>query len=200
MILGLIIIAVTFLYTRKYTNTIGNIKRYIFLLIIAIALLVIFFNNIFGIRDWILDSNLANRFNAQNALEDVRLERKLLYFSHMFDFLIGGGHLKEKVGGFAHELFLDVYSDIGMIGYILVISIVVLCTINVVKLIKNKSVSLETRCLVLCVFMGILVVFFIEPIMQAAPWLFCVFCFLSGIVKNSNLIIVNENIKESYLL
>ena len=183
--LGVIIIGVALLYSNKHTHIIGRSRNYIFLIIIFIGLLFLFINNVWGIRNWILGSNLTTRFESQNVLEDVRFARKLAYITRVMEFPLGGGELRKSVGAYAHELYLDVYSDVGIFGYIFVIIVVVVCAVNVIKLIRTELLSIETRCLLLCVFLGINIVFLLEPILQGTVWLFCVLCFLSGIVQSN---------------
>ncbi len=192
LLLEAITIIVAFFFMQKNMRAGGRVKSYLFLSIILVGLLVLFLNNAWGIRDWVLNSNLSNRFNTQEALTDIRLQRKFLYFGRFFEFPFGGGHLRTAVGGHAHELYLDVFSDVGIIGYILVIAVVISSMVSVFRLFRVRSLLVETRALILCVFLGINIVFFLEPILQGEPWLFCIFCFLCGEMRSEWLILKNS--------
>lgn len=184
ILLSAITIFIAFMFVQKHTSSSGRIKRYLFLSVILFCVLLLFLNNVYGIRDWILDSNLSNRFEAQDYVSDIRVERKLIYISRVFDFPFGGGSLREAVGGHAHELYLDVLSDVGLLGYILVVIVVLLGDMSAFRVFKIERLSVETRNLIICVFVGINIVFFLEPIIQGEPWLFCIFCFLIGVMRS----------------
>lgn len=191
--LEVIIICVAFFFTQKNMRGSRRIYSYLFMAATVFCALYMVINNVWGIREWILNSNLSNRFDTQKALSDIRFERKRIYMSYMLDFPFGGGQLREMVGGHAHELYLDAFSDVGIFGYGLIIAVVIMSMSSVVKLIRSKYLSIETRGLILCVFLGINIVFFLEPILQGAPWLFCVFCFVSGVMRRGWMLLENYN-------
>ncbi len=187
IVLAVICLCVAFVFTQKYLNSGGRIRSYLFLSVILIALLVMFLNNVWGMREWVLDSNLSNRFDTQEAVMDIRFQRKIIYIKNMFGFPLGGGDLREAIGGYAHELYLDAYSDVGILGYGLIVAFVIVGLVNVIKIIISERFALETRCLSLCVFLLINIVFFLEPILQGMPWLFCIYSFLVGVIRANTL-------------
>lgn len=184
ILLSAITMFIAFMFIQKHTSSGGRIRRYLFLSVALFGVLLLFLNNVWGIRDWILDSNLSNRFEAQDYISDIRVERKLIYISRMLDFPFGGGGLRDAVGGHAHELYLDVLSDVGFIGYVLVGIVVLIGNMSAFRAFRIESLSIETRNLILCVFVGVNIVFFLEPIIQGEPWLFCIFCFLIGVMRS----------------
>jgi len=116
--------------------------------------------------------------------EDTRLYLKYRYILNIFRYPFGGGALYSHVGGYAHELYLDVYSDVGIVGYLLIVVFVVGTTINVWRVInKNSRFDNELKLLVLCTYTAIFAEFFIEPIVQGVPWLLCSFCIISGLIS-----------------
>lgn len=183
VVLTVVTMCIAFLFFQKHLRSNASMKNYLIICIVIVVGLILFLNNLWGIRDWIIGSNLSQRFDSQEVVEDIRWERKIDYMRNIISFPIGGGHLRETVGGYAHELYLDVLSDVGIIGYILVITIVFSSLLNVIKNIKRDVLSIDTKCLVLCVFIAIAVAFLVEPIIQSEPWFFCSFCFLSGVLK-----------------
>ena len=191
LILEAILLFVAYLFIYKHMRVTARVKNTLFILVAIIVLLILFVNNAWGMREWIINSNLNNRFEQQGMIDDIRFSRKIDYVMNMFKFPFGGGELREAVGGYAHELYLDAFSDIGFFGYILIIAVVLAVMMSVVRLIKSEILMIETKALLLCVFLGINIVFFLEPILQGEPWIFCVFCFLSGVV-NHNLFFKNH--------
>lgn len=183
-ILTAIIIVVSFVYTKRFLYLSKHISGFLILTLVCIAVAVAYINNIFGLRDWILNSNFIKRFATMNVMEDSRFALKRVFFSKMFDYPFGGGSLRESANGYAHELFLDAYSDVGIAGYILLVLFVLASGINTIKIAKSKQLLLETRCMVICTFLAINIAFFVEPILQGASWLFYTYCFLSGVVMD----------------
>ncbi len=192
LIIGIITVFIAFVNAQRYAHANGRIRNYLFLAVIFTGAIILFLNNAWGIRDWALNSNLGIRFERQEALEDIRFQRKMLYIANMLDYPFGGGLLREEIGGYAHELYLDAFSDVGILGYGLIIASVILCMVNVIKLIRSKILSVESKNLLICVFLGINIVVFLEPIIQCAPWLFCAFCFLSG-VSRCTVLLLNDD-------
>ena len=186
LILALLVIALAYFYAMKSSGIAEKARKSIFVILAVLAVAVMFFNNTLGIQDMILGSNLSNRFDNIEMLEDTRIQLKLRYLTHMFEYPMGGNYLRPLVDGYAHELYLDAYNDVGIIGYLLVILVVISCTYTVVKLIRSRNLSSNASSLLLCAFFAMNIVFFLEPILQGAPWLFCLFCFLSGIAKSIN--------------
>lgn len=184
ILLSMIILSVALIYAVK--NSKLQRKRNIAIVTLAVLLiiLVIYTQNLFGIRDWILGSNLSTRFDMMLIGEDSRLEKKQLYFVNMLKYPFGGGNLRDYVGGYAHELYLDVYSDVGVVGYVSVIAFVFISVINLWRVFKREDVSRNFKLLSLCIYIAILIEFLLEPIIQGVPWLFCTFCFYSGLLKS----------------
>ena len=154
----------------------------------AIALL--YFLNAFGIKDAFENSNFYERFFGKWAMditEDGRLERKRMYFENMFNWenMWGGGALREAANNkYAHELYLDILSDAGIIAYILVVVFVFSRTVRAVRFAasrKSKSLDLLSS-IIFGLFLSMNIEFFIEPIVQGVPWLFPTFCLFCGMV------------------
>ena len=184
IILSVIVLAVALVYTSMRTDTFGRIKKYLFLIGIALVVLFLFRYNAFGIRDLIMKSNFMKRFGGADAIEDSRFALKLQYIKNMARYPLGGDRLRMMIRGYAHELYLDAYNDVGVFGYILLIVFSIRSAMNSIRILRSNRLSVEAGCMLLCVFVAINIVFFLEPIMQGMPWLFCVFCFLSGLLSN----------------
>ncbi len=166
----------------------SNLKRKVNIIATTLIMLTLFIiaytQNLFGLREWVLGSNLSARFDLMQVSEDSRLTNKWLYISNMLDYPLGGGNLRNYLGEYAHELYLDVYSDAGIFGYVSIILFVAISALNALRVIKNGNVSKNFKLLLICIFISILAEFFLEPIMQGVPWMLCSFCFYSGLLKN----------------
>jgi hypothetical protein len=183
ILLTLIVVAIGLFYLLKESK--GK-KIRILLIAVAVALLIIiaYKVNMFGIKDLIESSSLYDRFFGSNSIgldEDGRNERRGFYLKHIFLYPFGGTNIRDQIG-FAHDIFLDTYDEVGIFAAT-VLSVYVLTTvIRLVKCVSNKSLPFEFRQIVLCVYLILYIEFLIEPILQGMPWLFSSFCLIDGYV------------------
>ena len=166
------------LYTRS-----NNVNLFS-LFTLAIGWNIVYTKNIYNIQGWINNSNLFNRFSGAKILDDSRIEFKRAYIRNMLNYPFGGGELRKALGNiYAHDLYLDVYSDVGIIGYFLICLFMICSVIRLIKVIKNNRISNDLRLIIICVFLAILIEFMVEPIIIGVPWMLCIYCFLCGIIK-----------------
>lgn len=190
ILLTVVVLLVAFTLSIRMNS--NNRRRGIFIgvTLTTLTVLIIYVQNHFGIREWILGSNLSNRFDSISLFEDARTNYKILYLKNMLNYPFGGGYLHEHVGSYAHELYLDVYSDIGFIGYILIIGFVMFSVACALALVKSNNLSNNLRIMITCLYIIVLFEFMLEPVIQGIPWLLNLFCFISGVLacfaKNIN--------------
>ncbi len=184
ILLAVLLVGVAFFYNIKNIRAKENGKVLCTVFVVSAVLLIGYAGNWFGVREFILGSNLSERFDSMDMGFDIRLARRIEYLARFFDYPFGGGTLRDAIGGYAHELYLDTYSDAGIFAYILVIVFAVDSFYTAFKIIRNGEVGENLKLLILCVYMAAFLEFLIEPIIQGMPWMFCTFCFLSGLLKN----------------
>ncbi|MBQ3182930.1 MAG: hypothetical protein IJB57_04620 [Clostridia bacterium] len=182
IILMILLLAVAYVYSAKKAQIQRLGKVLIIPIIIGIIIYFIYSLNVFGVRDWIMDSNFYYRFNRMSFVDDARMNTRVIYISQMLRYPFGGGQMRREIGGYAHELYLDAYNDVGMIGYLLLIGFVVSSAVRVLKLVFKTNYDNDFKLLVLCVYIATIVEFHLEPIIQGVPWLFCAFCLFSGLI------------------
>lgn len=150
---------------------------------VAVACVIIYNNNTFGIKEIIEESNFYDRFFNDTTVEiteDSRGGRKSEYLKYLVDYPFGGGHINEIVDGHAHDLYLDTYDEAGVFACLLIIIIVIRYAVKTFKLVKNKKVSFGTKQLALCLLVTLNIQFWMEPILAGAAWLLSCFCILYG--------------------
>lgn len=184
ILLTIIVLSVAFFYAVKTTQAKRKGRLFLALSFALLVIMVIYMQNWFGIRDWVLGSNLSSRFDMMDMGQDTRTDNKRMYFAYMLDYPFGGDALHNEVGGYAHELYLDVYSDAGFLAYLLVVLFAADSFLTAFRIVRKGKTSNDFKLLVLCVFVAIFIEFFLEPIIQGMPWMFCTFCFFSGLLKN----------------
>jgi hypothetical protein len=184
-----ILIAISMcIYLAHYFAAIHGSERIKKIMMIAACCVIAIFaytNNLLGVKDFAMQSNLYKRFFDKNAYteinEDPRMDRKIYYLQHMLEYPFGGLNLREHVG-YAHDLFLDTYDEFGIFAFIFLVVFVLHSSNQCLLIIKDKNVSKQMKLLILGIYSTILVQFMFEPILQGAPWLFSIYCFSSGMI------------------
>lgn len=180
-----VITIVAFFVACIFDSIVSNRKKYKMFCLVAggIVATIFFYNqNFLGIKDVLLSSNLSMRLQEMDLFEDLRWERKYQYISKMFIYPFGGEKIYTEVGGHAHGLLLDAYSDAGFIAFVLLLVFLIISLTNLVYIIKCNNVQYDLRLLVLCISVVLFLEFSIEPILAGAPWLFGIFCFYQGLL------------------
>ncbi len=183
ILLSLASIAVAFFFDYRQKKH-GQKGKKVFWLCVGIAAVTFaYFYDFMGMRTLILGSNLSARFDEMQLAEDSRLMYKLRYLAVAVKYPLGGGVIRSVVGGYAHELILDAYSDVGIIGTLFLLLFLYKAIRLVIFTVKCSDYSHEFKIVVLCVTFVLLLEFFIEPILAGMPWLFCDFCLIAGALR-----------------
>lgn len=154
---------------------------------LLLFLLLAYLFNWFNLKSLYDNSYLVYRFNINRAngeslLETQRWDTKGMYISKMLDYPWGGGKLREVIGGYAHDIWLDTWSWGGCVAFIILIGYLALFIYRMIRFIRMAE-ELSTKVL----FSGYLVILFIqyliEPIIQGAPWLFISAALFDGMIS-----------------
>ena len=73
-----------------------------------------------------MKSNFYERFFGDRSVvdidEDSRMANKERYINNMLDYPFGGNKLREQLNGaYAHDLYLDVYSEASLFAFVAII-------------------------------------------------------------------------------
>ncbi|MBP1574974.1 MAG: hypothetical protein J6C34_05090 [Oscillospiraceae bacterium] len=190
LIVLFVTIVVAFLYTRK--NKKGINWKNVFLIVAIVCLIVLVYtNDIFGTRTSILNSNLLIRFNKLGEgyfMDATRIGVKFEYLKMAPQYLFGGGKIRESIKYYAHDIYLDTYNEAGIIGWGFLALFVVCSAVQLARGLKRNVWSIKFKTMLLCVFICINIVFFVEPILSGMPWMLCIFCFYQGIINRENFV------------
>lgn len=175
-------------FYKSYVKKINIIKTCAILVVSVAVLLSLYNANAFKMKTTFERSNFYDRFFGgdvtQDIDEDSRMEHKTYYITHLGDSMFGGGHLREAYGHSAHDLYLDTYDESGIFAALLIIFYILASLIRMIQCLKNKRISLETRQLVLCIYLIVNIMFFMEPIIRGMPWLLFSYCFIDGAIAH----------------
>lgn len=184
-VIAAISIVVCLWYTGRETKDFSK-KIRITIMVVAVILLLLFLinQNVFGLRELLEDSNLYNRFTVgdKGKYDDNRFGRKIQHLQNFESAIFGGSKTRTSGVGYAHDLYLDTLDEAGIFALIAVIEFTISMIAGAIKLIRNKTLQLPTRTIVLVLYVAGITTFAIEPILQGMPWFFILFCFIHGMV------------------
>ena len=133
-------------------------------------------------------SYFYHRFFRTNASESMfetsRVGAKLYYIAHMPEYLWGGGNLSRETQLYAHELWLDIYDDAGIIPYILIAIYTIVSARRAINVVRNSSFSVNFRIMIGAFYLILLAQFFVEPVLAGAPLLVYSYCIVDGMVSS----------------
>ena len=104
------------------------------------------------------------------------------YLKYIDRYPFGGNNIREILGFSAHDLYLDTYDESGIFATFTIIDFIISSIIRAIKCVTNKTIPLETRHLLACVYLGVNIQFWLEPIMRGMPWLLAFYCLIDGTV------------------
>ena len=162
--------------------------------VVAGGLALVLFN-VGGIKDAIEASNLYDRFvnvSIEEILDTGRMGFKLKYIQLALEYPFGGGKIYEIVGRYAHDIFLDAYSEYGIFAFLMIVIVIIWGTKELVKMLKSKNVGLFTKMAFLCVSIVLMLEFAVEPILAGMQWLFSIYCLVNGCIKGINLNVAKQ--------
>lgn len=148
---------------------------------------VMYLRNVGGLRDLFESSYLAYRMERNtdlfaSMLNNDRIRLKKVYLQNLFNYPWGGNHLLKIYENYAHELWLDIFDDAGLLPLVAVAfySLTALRRLNKVR--KHVCLTVEERVTILCYTVVIFAQFFVEPIWQGVPILLCCFVLIDGMI------------------
>lgn len=155
--------------------------------VVIASLLVLYRQDLFGVRTLVEQSNFFHRFNGDGfdqLLNSGRLERKRLYLDLLWDYPMGGSNILTLTGEYAHDLYLDTYDQAGVFSLIAIVAYILASLCRLWKIMKEPAVSFSMKQLLLCVYMLVNIQFWLEPILLGVPWLLASYCMMDGMVAH----------------
>lgn len=115
----------------------------------------------------------SDRWNIQNQ-----------YLSLMFDYPWGGRKILNRVGFYAHELWLDIFDSAGIIPYILIWIVTVQITFCNFKYILSRKVPIKNRVLLMGITTSVTLQLFFEPVLTGCRGLLFSYLLICGMVRS----------------
>lgn len=165
-----------------------NRKKFVrVLLILAGVLLAVhlaYSYNLFGIQEVVGSSYFYHRFvtTALDITESGRFQRRMIYIQNILQYPFGGSHIRIDLGiGYAHDLWLDVFDDAGIIAMIFLCCYTIGMVVRLLRYLQNNK-DYNSRLLIGGVMITVLISFFSEPILAACPINLAIFCLIDGML------------------
>ncbi len=182
--LTLVTVTVAFFYTQKNSDQTEKRKKIAMIIGIVCTALIVYICDFLGIRTLVRSSNLFGRFENIGYMEDnIRLEIRMRYLELAPKYLFGGGKIRDILGYYAHDMYLDAYNEAGIFGALFLIVFSIYAAVQGMKVLKRSNLPQNFKTLILCVCVSLYVIFLLEPILNAMPWMFCIFCFYQGLLN-----------------
>lgn len=184
-----ILIIVCVFYPRKNMSYGVQLLKYLKWIFASIILiLAIYTLNIFGIRDYIQNSQFALRSGGSIAFftdDQSRNITKSIYISQLINYPFGGCHISAKYG-YAHDLLLDAYDEYGFIVFILLVMMLIAGIKQLYFFLRRTNYAESVKLHFLLIYVATLLEFSVEPILTGMPWLMACFCLINGCIASMN--------------
>lgn len=182
----LIIVMLVFIITyiiKHYKKRIpvNQLRKSLFGLIICLLVISVVLLSIPGIRDRILGSNLSYRYVDPDTRGSDLYRLSLLSegLSGLLKYPFGGNPTVHLF----HNYWLDIGRVTGIIPLLFILSFDILVFRHMLRLLKRKEIDEDIKYMFLGLYIGILLNFSVEPIMDGYTQLFYQFCFINGITE-----------------
>ena len=176
---GLIMIVIRLCNVNK--AVFSAMKSILLIGVLCLVAFALYQADFLSIKSSFESSYMAHRFSYQGMGDDDRSQRWLYYIAHLSEGAFGGNVIGITSGyGYAHNLWLDVYDEAGLLPLLL------LLLITVQSVVKTIRVALCSDEFEQSIFLSFLVItisqFLVEPVMQGSPLLFMAFAYFCGVI------------------
>lgn len=186
IVLIILVLLVGYSYRMLSGNAKHKFRNTIAVVAFSFAAMMAFQQNLFGIQDAILGSNLFNRFQMMGVSEDGRMTYKIQHLMLMMNYPFGGNNILNLTGGYAHDFLLDIYDAGGLFAFLFAVAMLASSISLLYAFLKHEDYSIGSKTILLCVMCSVYIEFFVEPIVYGMPWLLAHFCLILGLVAGCN--------------
>lgn len=150
--------------------------------LLCVVGIIIVTNNIFGIADILKKMPLFNRILSDDGLLDSwRFEIYRSFFANFYKYPFGGGKIPLAGSHFCHNVWLDVYNLTGVIPFLIFLVLTIYLIRSIIEICVLSEDSFE-RIYIISFFLGLTLVFFVEPVIQGNIYIYALFFLLLGVV------------------
>lgn len=177
----LIFFVAMFIYLHTKYGFSTAIVRYIS--VVIVLLIVAFFClwlDILNIQEWIANTALGQRASITKSGHTIFDNDRWRYATDILKLLPQYPLGKVPYASYAHNLWLDVAKEAGVIPLIFYIIFSICAVKTTLVFYRNKKIDYSYKVFFVPIVITFLLVFFTEPIMEGMPITFSLFCFVIG--------------------
>ncbi|PGU90689.1 hypothetical protein COD71_21335 [Bacillus cereus] len=152
--------------------------------ILFVGLLNFLYENNMSIKYFLLQYPLFSRFNEMNMGSDPRFETWKEALRGLFINPTGGRKTSLSLN-YAHNMWLDVGYDVGMLSFCLLCLVTFLALLTLRNFVKSSQPVL-LKALIVGLYTAMFLTFMVEPIFQGWFTYFTIFCFIFGLTHGLN--------------
>lgn len=171
-------------FILKYNAFEGIVRGAVIASGMVIVLLFIMWIDLFGIQEWFAQSALGQREATVVASSSVSQNLRWGYASDMLKMLPDYPLGNIPYAHYAHNLWVDIAKETGIITFVLYILFCVVSVVTVISYFKKNHFKRDKVIFVSSIVMAHILVFFTEPVMEGSPMTFGIFCFIVGGVSS----------------
>lgn len=155
-------------------------------LFILIIVIIVLWLDLFHVQELFATTALGRRQSVNVAghtvFDNLRWQYSSEILQQLPSHLLGG----IEHNSYAHNLWVDVAREAGIIPFCLYILFSLIICSNLWEFMNNSRLSHEIRILMLSIQLSCMLSFFTEPIMQGAPLIFSLYCYTCGSMISFN--------------
>ncbi|MEH6889046.1 hypothetical protein V7024_04730 [Bacillus sp. JJ864] len=152
--------------------------------ILSVMFIKFLYDNNMDIKYFLLQYPLFSRFNEMDMRNDPRFESWKEAFMGLFTNPTGGRKTSLSLN-YAHNMWLDVGYDVGILSFFLLLLITFLGLSALYNFIKSNQ-PLLLKGLIVGLYTAMFLTFMVEPIFEGWFTYFTVFCFVFGLTHGLN--------------
>lgn len=186
MMIGVIAISMIVYFFEHNKERISQKKfiiRFIAAIIVPIILVTLYTRDFYGIRTFVLNSNLINRLRISDEITRGSDETRMYYFVqgviNLFNYPLGG----VTAIRFYHNCWLDIGRVAGIFPVCVMLIYNAITFFHTVKIFMQNDIREDIRYAVVFIYIGILANFFCEPIMDGYYNLWYRLCIINGMTE-----------------
>lgn len=181
-ILFLVVVLGSLQLAYREQRFVGILKCVGIMTAVGLVGLLLYRFNVLSVKDYILSTNLAARYEQRASLESsdsFRVQSFWIGFRELFQYPLGG----RAAQVYRHNMWLDVGRISGIIPFALLLLYSVKNFANVVAIWMSPKVLPSLRNLLMFLYIGAYANCFVEPIWEGALNFFLALCVVDGMVS-----------------
>jgi hypothetical protein len=166
-----------------------HLNQLIASLILLALSVVVFVTDMFGVQTLFFRTQLGQRYilgYAPTLMNDGRFKNIEFFFQHIGQSMWGGGYSRINSGNL-HNVYLNVFDLSGIIPFLLLVLFTICVIRDYKRAVKNNSVDIPTRLLLLLILSLAFIQMMLEPTMESVPvfmWCLLLICGMQNKVSH----------------